>query len=129
MPTGVLVIQKKRMIGVLHRQHALSDRFIAHMLSRNARIEHDLIDQLFNSSEKRLARALLLLARYGQPNDPQRIVTKISQETLSVTVGTTRARVDFFMHKFRKLGFIDYDGNLDAGVRVNSSLLSVILHD
>jgi CRP/FNR family transcriptional regulator, cyclic AMP receptor protein len=129
MPTSVLVIQKKRMIGVLHRQHALSDRFIAHMLSRNARIEHDLIDQLFNSSEKRLARALLLLARYGQPNEPQRIVAKISQETLSVTVGTTRARVDFFMHKFRKLGFIDYDGNLDAGVRVNSSLLSVILHD
>ena len=117
------------MVNVLHDQHALSDRFIAHMLSRNVRIEQDLIDQLFNSSEKRLARALLLLARYGEQEKPRQVVPKISQETLSEMVGTTRSRVNFFMNKFKKLGFIEYDGDLDAGIQINSSLLSVVLHD
>ncbi len=128
-PSNVLVIEKKQMIDVLHRQHALSDRFISHMLSRHVRIEQDLIDQLFNSSEKRLARALLLLARYGKQEKPRQVVAKISQETLSEMIGTTRSRVNFFMNKFKKLGFIDYDGDLDAGIQVNSSLLSVVLHD
>jgi CRP/FNR family transcriptional regulator, cyclic AMP receptor protein len=128
-PTSVLVIAKRQMMNVLHREHALSDRFIAHMLSRNVRIEQDLIDQLFNSSEKRLARALLLLARYGKQDKPRQIVAKISQETLSEIVGTTRSRVNFFMNKFKKLGFIAYDGDLDAGIQINSSLLSVVLHD
>jgi len=128
-PSNVLVIEKKQMIDVLHRQHALSDRFISHMLSRHVRIEQDLIDQLFNSSEKRLARALLLLARYGKQEKPRQVVAKISQETLSEMIGTTRSRVNFFMNKFKKLGFIEYDGDLDAGIQVNSSLLSVVLHD
>jgi CRP/FNR family transcriptional regulator, cyclic AMP receptor protein len=114
---------------VLHSEHALSDRFIAHMLSRNVRIEQDLIDQLFNSSERRLARALLLLARYGKQAKPRQVVPKISQETLSEMVGTTRSRVNFFMNKFKKLGFIEYDGDLNAGIQINSSLLSVVLHD
>jgi CRP/FNR family transcriptional regulator, cyclic AMP receptor protein len=125
----VLRIGKKQMLKVLHDEHALSDRFIAHMLSRNARIEQDLVDQLFNSSEKRLARALLLLARYGRQDKPRQVVPKISQETLSEMVGTTRSRVNFFMNKFKRLGFIEYNGNLDAGVQINSSLLSVVLHD
>src|SRR5919106_4226499 len=111
-PSTVLVIDKKQMVKVLHQQHALSDRFIAHMLSRNVRIEQDLIDQLFNSSEKRLARALLLLARYGKQVKPRSVVARISQETLSEMVGTTRSRVNFFMNKVRKLGFIDYNGAL-----------------
>ena len=128
-PSSVLVIEKKQMEHVLHRQHALSDRFIAHMLSRNARIEQDLIDQLFNSSEKRLARALLLLARYGKQVKPRQVVAKISQETLSEMVGTTRSRVNYFMNKFKRLGFIEYSGDLEAGVQINSSLLSVVLHD
>ncbi len=128
-PSTVLVIGKKQMIKVLHQQHALSDRFIAHMLSRNARIEQDLIDQLFNSSEKRLARTLLLLARYGQQAKPRQTVAKISQETLSEMVGTTRSRVNFFMNKFKRLGFIEYNGDLNAGVQINSSLLGVVLHD
>jgi CRP/FNR family transcriptional regulator, cyclic AMP receptor protein len=128
-PTTVLEIAKKQMVKVLHEQHALSDRFIAHMLSRNVRIEQDLIDQLFNSSEKRLARALLLLARYGKQEKPRQVVAKISQETLSEMVGTTRSRVNFFMNKFKKLGFIEYNGDLDAGIQINSSLLSVVLHD
>jgi CRP/FNR family cyclic AMP-dependent transcriptional regulator len=129
-PSTVLVIDKKQMIKVLHQQHALSDRFIAHMLSRNVRIEQDLIDQLFNSSEKRLARALLLLARYGKQGKPRHVLAKISQETLSEMVGTTRSRVNFFMNKFRRLGFIEYNnGNVNAGVQINSSLLSVVLHD
>ena len=128
-PTTVLEITKNQMVKVLHEQHALSDRFIAHMLSRNVRIEQDLIDQLFNSSEKRLARALLLLARYGQQDKPRQVVAKISQETLSEMVGTTRSRVNFFMNKFKKLGFIEYNGDLDAGIQINSSLLSVVLHD
>lgn len=128
-PTSVLVIEKKRMVKVLHRQHALSDRFIAHMLSRNVRIEQDLIDQLFNSSEKRLARALLLLARYGKQVKPKQVVPTISQETLSEMVGTTRSRVNFFMNKFKKLGFIEYTGDLQDGIQINNSLLSVVLHD
>ena len=114
--TSVLVIAKKQMVNVLHEQHALSDRFIAHMLSRNIRIEQDLVDQLFNSSEKRLARTLLLLARYGKPDKPRQVVPKISQETLAEMVGTTRSRVNFFMNKFKKLGFIEYNGDLEAGI-------------
>jgi CRP/FNR family cyclic AMP-dependent transcriptional regulator len=128
-PSVVLRIGKKQMAKVLHDQNSLSDRFIAHMVSRNVRIEQDLIDQLFNSSEKRLARALLLLARYGQQTKPKQVVAKISQETLSEMVGTTRSRVNFFMNKFKKLGLIEYDGNLDAGIQINSSLLGVVLHD
>jgi CRP-like cAMP-binding protein len=125
----ILVIEKARMTKVLHEQHTLSDRFLAHMLSRNVRIEQDLIDQLFNSSEKRLARALLLLARYGAQEAPHQMVSRISQETLSEMVGTTRSRVNFFMNKFKRLGFVDYTGDLDAGIRINTSLLSVVLHD
>ncbi len=116
--SSVLVIEKTQMAKVLHEQHALSDRFLAHMLARNVRIEKDLIDQLFNSSEKRLARALLLLARFGTEDKPRRVVPKISQETLSEMVGTTRARVNFFMNKFKRLGFIEYDGDLDAGIQI-----------
>ncbi|MEO7189909.1 MAG: Crp/Fnr family transcriptional regulator [Vicinamibacterales bacterium] len=127
--SSIMVIEKKQMLRVLHKHHALSDRFISHMLSRNIRIEQDLIDQLFNSSEKRLARALLLLARYGEQTKPNHIVAKISQETLSEMIGTTRARVNFFMNKFKKLGFIAYGADLDAGIRINSSLLTVVLHD
>jgi CRP/FNR family transcriptional regulator, cyclic AMP receptor protein len=124
-PTSVLVIEKDEMIHVLHGQHAFSDRFVAYMLSRNIRIEEDLIDQLFNSSEKRLARTLLLLARYGREPQPQKVLPKISQEMLAEMIGTTRSRVNFFMNKFRKLGFIHYNG----GLQVHSSLLSVVLHE
>jgi CRP/FNR family transcriptional regulator, cyclic AMP receptor protein len=122
----VRVIPKRAMVRLLHQQHALSDRFIAHMLARNLRLEEDLVDQLFNASEKRLARTLLLLARYGKPDGPRRTLPKISQEVLAEMVGTTRSRVNVFMNKFRKLGFIDYDG---GGVRVHHALLSVVLHD
>ena len=128
-PSTVLLISKKQMTKVLHEQQALSDRFIAHTVSRNVRIEQDLIDQLVNSGEKRLARALLLLARYGRKTKPRHVVTQISQETLSEMVGTTRSRVNFFMNKFKKLGFIEYDGNFAAGIRIDSSLLSVVLRD
>jgi CRP/FNR family cyclic AMP-dependent transcriptional regulator len=128
-PSTILKIGKKQMQKVLHEQRGLSDRFISHMVSRNVRIEQDLIDQLFNSSEKRLARALLLLARYGKQEKPRQVVAKISQETLSEMVGTTRSRVNFFMNKFKRLGFIAYTGDLDAGIQINSSLLSVVLHD
>ena len=128
-PSTLMLIGQKHMAKVLHEQRGLSDRFIAHMVMRNVRIEQDLIDQLFNSSEKRLARALLLLARYGKQTKPRQVVAKISQETLSEMVGTTRSRVNFFMNKFKKLGFIEYDGNLDAGIQINSSLLSVVLLD
>ena len=124
-PTTALVIEKKEMIRVLHNEHAFSDRFITYMLSRNIRIEEDLVDQLFNSSEKRLARTLLLLARYGKEDKPQRLLPKIPQETLAEMVGTTRSRVNFFMNKFRKLGFIKYNG----GLQINTSLLRVVLHD
>ncbi len=127
VPSTVLLIDKQKMVGLLHREHAMSDRFISHMLARNIRIEEDLIDQLFNSSEKRLARTLLLLARYGKQDKPVRVVPKVSQETLAEMVGTTRSRVNFFLNKFKKLGFIEYDGKLP--LKVNSSLLSVVLHD
>ena len=120
----VLIIEREAMARLLHEETAFSDRFISHMLTRNMRIEADLVDQLFNSSEKRLARTLLLLARYGQPNPP-RTLPKISQETLAEMVGTTRSRVNFFMNKFRKLGFIEYNG----GLKINSALLSIVLHD
>jgi len=121
----ILVVPKRQMIRLLHSQHALSDRFIAHMLARNSRLEEDLVDQLFNASEKRLARALLLLARYGKADGPRRVLPKISQEVLAEMVGTTRSRVNFFMNKFRKLGFIEYNG----GLKVHHALLSVVLHD
>jgi len=126
-PSTILLVGKKKMVGLLHQQHAMSDRFISHMLARNIRIEEDLIDQLFNSSEKRLARTLLLLARYGKQDKPARVLPRLSQETLAEMVGTTRSRVNFFLNKFKKLGFIEYDGELP--VKVNSSLLSVVLHD
>src|SRR6187455_3187906 len=128
-PSTVLMIGRSQMTKVLHEQNKLADRFIAHMVTRNVRIEQDLIDQLFNSSEKRLARALLLLARYGKQTKPKQVVATISQETLSEMIGTTRSRVNFFMNKFKKLGFVEYDGNLDKGIQINSSLLSVVLHD
>ncbi len=121
----IRVIPKKQMIRLLHHQHELSDRFIAHMLARNNRLEEDLVDQLFNASEKRLARTLLLLARFGKPLGPQRVLPRISQEVLAEMVGTTRSRVNFFMNKFRKLGFIDYNGDL----KIHDALLSVVLHD
>ncbi len=124
-PTSVLEIEKKEMIRVIHEEHKFSDRFVAHMLKRNVRFEEDLVDQLFNSSEKRLARALLLIARYGNTEQPEKIVARVSQGTLAEMIGTTRSRVSFFMNKFRKLGFIKYNG----GLHVNDSLLRVILHD
>ena len=123
-PSAVLVIEKPQMLEMLHTQPSLAERFLSHMLERNIRIEEDLVDQLFNSSEKRLARALLLLARYGKEDQPLR-VPKLSQETLAEIVGTTRSRVNFFMNKFRDLGFIEYNG----GLKINSSLLSIVLHD
>jgi CRP-like cAMP-binding protein len=126
VPTSVLIIDKRKMQQSLHEQPELSDRFISHMLTRNIRIEEDLIDQLFNSSEKRLARTLLLLARYGKDKQSHRILPKVSQEILAEMVGTTRSRVNFFMNKFRKLGFIDYNA---GGLKVNNSLLSIVLHD
>jgi CRP/FNR family transcriptional regulator, cyclic AMP receptor protein len=125
-PTSILFIEKDEMIRVLHDEHALSDRFISHMLTRNIRIEEDLIDQLFNSSEKRLARTLLLLASYGTESQPQKMLPKVSQEMLAEMIGTTRSRVNFFMNKFRTLGFIQYNND---GLHVDSSLLSVVLHE
>ena len=124
-PTTVLIIDKNELLRVLHAERALSDYFIAYMLSHNIRVEEDLIDQLFNSSEKRLARTLLLLARYGKQEQPERILAKVSQETLAKMIGTTRSRVNFFMNKFRKLGFIEYNGK----IKVNKSLLTVVLHE
>jgi len=124
-PTTLLVIQKEELLRVLHVEHELSDHFIAYMLAHNIRVEEDLIDQLFNSSEKRLARTILLLARYGKQEQPDRILPKVSQETLASMVGTTRSRVNFFMNKFRKLGFIEYNGK----IKVNKSLLTVVLHE
>jgi CRP/FNR family transcriptional regulator, cyclic AMP receptor protein len=123
-PSAVLVIAKSQMLEMLHTQPSLADRFLSHMLARNIRIEEDLVDQLFNSSEKRLARALLLLARYGTEDQPL-LVPKLSQETLAEIVGTTRSRINFFMNKFRDLGFIEYNGD----IKVNSALLTVVLHD
>ncbi len=126
-PSVILLIHKDEMVRLLHKQRAMSDRFIAHMLSRNIRIEENLVDQLFNSSEKRLARALLLLARYGTDHKSIQAVPKISQDVLAEMIGTTRSRVNFFMNKFRKLGFIEYNGQLP--LTIHSSLLSVVLHD
>jgi CRP-like cAMP-binding protein len=125
LPSALLRVQKREMTRILHQHPDFSDHFIAHMLVRNIRIEEDLVDQLFNSSEKRLARTLLLLARYGQEDTTRRAIPKLSQETLAEMVGTTRSRVNFFMNKFRKLGFIEYNGVL----KINNSLLSVVLHD
>jgi CRP/FNR family cyclic AMP-dependent transcriptional regulator len=124
-PTIALVIEKSEMVRVLHSEHEFSDRFISFMLARNVRIEEDLVDQLFNSSEKRLARTLLLLARYGKEDKLQRVLPKVSQEMLAEMVGTTRSRVNFFMNKFRKLGFIKYNG----GLQIDNSLLSIVLHE
>jgi CRP/FNR family cyclic AMP-dependent transcriptional regulator len=126
VPTTVLVIGKDEMMRVLHAEHELSDRFITYMLARNIRVEADLIDQLFNSTEKRLARTLLLLARYGKEDQPER-VQKVSQETLAEMIGTTRSRVNLFMNKFRQLGFIEYGDN--GGIKVKKSLLTVVLHE
>ncbi|HVZ20715.1 MAG TPA: Crp/Fnr family transcriptional regulator [Vicinamibacterales bacterium] len=123
--SAILLVDKVRMVTLLHKERAMSDRFIAHLLARNIHIEEDLIDHLFNSSEKRLARTLLLLARYGKHDTPVRAVPLVSQETLAKMVGTTRSRVNFFMKKFQRLGFIEYKN----GLKVHSSLLTVILHD
>src|SRR5579859_1378223 len=117
-PATVLVIEKSEMIRVLHEEHEFSDRFISYMLTRNIRVEEDLVDQLFNSSEKRLARALLLLARYGREDEPRKVLPKVSQETLAEMIGTTRPRVNYFMNKFRDLGFIEYNGE----IHINNSL-------
>jgi|SRR5580704_5184856 CRP/FNR family cyclic AMP-dependent transcriptional regulator len=124
-PTTVLAIEKKEMLRVLHTEHDFSDRFISYMLARNIRLEEDLVDQLFNSSEKRLARTLLLLARYGKQGQPEKILANVSQEMLAEMIGTTRSRVNFFLSKFKKLGFIHYNG----GLHVDSSLLNVVLHE
>ena len=124
-PSTILAVEKSEMVRQLHARPAFADCFLAHMLTRNIRIEEDLIDQLFNYSEKRLARTLLLLARYGEPEASHRALPKVSQEVLAEMVGTTRSRVNFFMNKFRKLGFIDYNGTL----KINNSLLSVVLRD
>src|SRR5579859_4787255 len=121
----LLRVEKKAMMEALHREHTLSDLFVAYLLARNIRYEEDLVDQLFNSSEKRLARILLLLAHFGKEGKPEKVVTKISQEVLAEMIGTTRSRVSFFMNRFRKLGFIHYNG----GLQVHSSLLNVVLHD
>jgi CRP-like cAMP-binding protein len=123
--TTLLVVEKQRMTQLLHDEHALSDRFLVHLLQRNSRVEADLVDQLFNSSEKRLARTLLLLARYGRREGPERLLPRISQETLAEMIGTTRSRVNFFMNKFRKLGYIEYNGHL----KIHDSLVAIVLHD
>lgn len=125
--TLALVIEKSEMIHLLHEEHEFSDRFIAYMLKRNIRVEEDLIDQLFNSSEKRLARTLLLLAGYGARNQPERATPRVSQQMLAEMIGTTRSRVNFFMNRFRKLGFIQYDNTCE--IHVDQSLLSVVLQD
>jgi CRP-like cAMP-binding protein len=124
-PTTLLVMEKNELLRVLHAEHELSDHFIRYMLAHNIQVEEDLIDQLFNSSEKRLARTLLLLARYGKQDQPVRVLPKVSQETLASMIGTTRSRVNFFMNKFRKLGFIEYNGK----IKINKSLLTVVLHE
>jgi CRP/FNR family cyclic AMP-dependent transcriptional regulator len=123
---AILRIEKKAMMQALHREHSLSDMFVAYLLTRNIRYEEDLVDQLFNSSEKRLARILLLLARFGKEGVPEAVIPKVSQESLAEMIGTTRSRVSFFMNRFRKLGFVDYDG---SGLQVHSSLLNIVLHD
>src|SRR5690349_17268134 len=125
----LLRIEKKAMMDALHREHAFSDMFVAYLLARNIRYEEDLVDQLFNSSEKRLARVLLMLAHFGKEGVPETVVPRISQETLAEMVGTTRSRVSFFINRFRKLGFIQYAGGENGGLQVHSSLLNVVLHD
>jgi CRP/FNR family cyclic AMP-dependent transcriptional regulator len=125
----LLRIEKRAMMDALHREHAFSDMFVAYLLARNVRYEEDLVDQLFNSSEKRLARVLLMLAHFGKDGVPETVVPKISQETLAEMVGTTRSRVSFFMNRFRKLGFIYYAGGIKGGLQVHSSLLNIVLHD
>ena len=122
----VMRIERRAMMAALHREHTFSDLFVAYLLARNIRYEEDLVDQLFNSSEKRLARILLLLAHFGKEGKPETVIAKISQETLAEMIGTTRSRVSFFMNRFRKLGFVNYDTN---GLQVHSSLLNVVLHD
>ena len=123
----VMRIDKKSMVKTLHEEHELSDLFVAYLLTRNIRYEEDLVDQLFNSSEKRLARILLLLAHFGKEGKPETVIAKMSQETLAEMIGTTRSRVSFFMNRFRKLGFVEYDGG--SGLQVHSSLLNIVLHD
>jgi CRP-like cAMP-binding protein len=125
----LLRIEKKAMMDALHREPSLSEVFVAYLLARNVRYEEDLVDQLFNSSEKRLARVLLMLAHFGKEGVPETVVPKISQETLAEMVGTTRSRVSFFMNRFRKMGFINYAGGVEGGLQVHSSLLNVVLHD
>jgi len=126
---SVMKIDKKSMVEVLHREHAFSDMFVGYLLARNIRYEEDLVDQLFNSSEKRLARVLLLLAHFGKEGKQEAVIPKMSQETLAEMIGTTRSRVSFFMNRFRKLGFIDYAGGAEGGLQVHSSLLNIVLHD
>jgi CRP/FNR family transcriptional regulator, cyclic AMP receptor protein len=125
VPTTVLIIERGEMLHALHTELSLSDRFITYMLARNIRVEADLVDQLFNSTEKRLARTLLLLARYGGEDQPAKVLQKVSQETLAEMIGTSRSRVNLFMNKFRKLGFIEYNGE----IKINKSLLTVVLHE
>lgn len=122
----ILQIDKRSMVDTLQRQHSFSDLFVSHLLARNIRYEEDLVDQLFNSSEKRLARILLLLAHFGKEDKPEPVIPKITQESLAAMVGTTRSRVSFFMNRFKKLGFVEYDG---SGMKVHSSLLNIVLHD
>jgi len=126
---SIVRLQKSGMIRLLHDEPAFSELFVSYLLSRNIRIEEDLVDQLFNSSEKRLARVLLLLANFGKEGKPEPVIARISQETLAEMIGTTRSRVSFFMNKFRKLGFIEYNGEVNGGLHVHSSLLNIVLHD
>ena len=125
----IMRVEKKSMMEALHSEHSLSDLFVAYLLARNARYEEDLVDQLFNSSEKRLARVLLLLAHFGKDGAPDKVIPKMSQDILAQMIGTTRSRVSFFMNRFRKLGFIDYDETVEHGLKVHSSLLNIVLHD
>jgi CRP-like cAMP-binding protein len=125
---AVLIIDKKAMVDVLHREHTLSDLFVAYLLTRNVRYEEDLVDQLLNCSEKRLARVLLMLAHFGKGGISDSVIPKLSQETLAEMIGTTRSRVSFFMNRFRKLGFISYAEGPEGGLQVHSSLLNVVLH-
>jgi CRP/FNR family transcriptional regulator, cyclic AMP receptor protein len=125
----IMRLERAALVRVIQQESAFSDIFIAHLLSRTIRIEADLVDQLFNSSEKRLARLLLLLANFGKDENPKPVIAKISQETLAEMIGTTRSRVSFFMNKFRKLGFVDYNGDCDGGIAIHSSLLNAVLHE
>jgi CRP/FNR family transcriptional regulator, cyclic AMP receptor protein len=126
---AIMRLEKSAMVRVLHEEPKFSDLFIAHLLHRNSRVEEDLVDQLFNSSEKRLARTLLLLANFGKDSKPEPVIAKISQETLAEMIGTTRSRVSFFMNKFRRLGFIEYNGDTHGDLRVHTSLLNMVLRD